>query len=138
MKIDLFKLNNYNHLDVDGFVEFPEELYKNLDVRDIKDTKVTGEILINMEDEILLNLLVRGVFIMPCAVTLEDVPCDFEVNIEENIGKFNDFYKIPQNTLDILPFIWENIVSEVPIRVVKEGVKREFTHGNGWELISEE
>ena len=138
MKIDLFKLNNYNHLDIDSTVEFPKDFYQTLDIRDIKDTKVTGEINITLEDDLELNLFVKGTFILPCAVTLEDVYHNFEVNIEENLGKFDNFYKIGQNTIDILPFIWENIVSEVPIRVVKEGVEINYTSGDGWELVSEE
>ena len=138
MKIDLFKLNNYNHLEIIDSIDFPEEMYKEIDIRNIKDTRVSGHIEINLEDELELNLLVKGTFILPCAVTLEDVLYDFEVNIEENLGKFDNFYKIGQNTLDILPFIWENIVSEVPMRVVKEGIKSELTHGNGWELVSED
>ena len=138
MKIDLFKLNNYNHLDIDSELIFPEEMYKGTDVRNIKDARVSGYIDINLEDEMEVNFSVSGTFILPCAISLEDVPYDFLVNIEENLGKFDNFYKIGQNTLDILPFIWENIVSEVPIRVVKEGVTYKNTSGNGWELVSED
>ena len=138
MKIDLFKLNNYSHLEINEKLEFPEDMYNGMDIRGIIDTTVTGDATINLEDELELNLLVKGVFILPCAITLDDVYYNFEVNIEENLGNFNNFYKIPQNTLDILPFIWENIVSEVPIRVVKEGVSNINTRGNGWELISED
>lgn len=137
MKIDLFKLNNYNYLDIDEFVDFPSDFYRNMDVREIKDVKVTGTISINNLDEIETNLEVSGTFILPCAITLEDVLYDFKTNIEEILGNFNDFYLKNKNTLDILPFLWENIVSEVPIRVVKEGVSVTNTHGDGWELVSE-
>ena len=53
------------------------------------------------------------------------------------MGKFEDFYNKNKNTLDILPFIWENIVSEVPIRVVKEEHKDVQLKGEGWEVISD-
>ena len=53
------------------------------------------------------------------------------------MGKFEDFYNKNKNTLDILPFIWENIVSEVPIRVVKDEYKDFKQSGNGWEVISD-
>ena len=78
-----------------------------------------------------------GEFILPCAVTLEDVSYEFRTNIQENMGNFNDFYDKCQNTLDILPLLWENIVSEVPMRVVKEGISVTNISGDGWELISE-
>jgi len=137
MKIDLFKLNNYNYLDIDEFVDFPSYFYRNMDVREIKDVKVTGTISINNLDEIETNLEVSGTFILPCAITLEDVLYDFKTNIEEILGNFNDFYLKNKNTLDILPFLWENIVSEVPMRVVKEGISVTKTYGDGWELVSE-
>ena len=53
------------------------------------------------------------------------------------MGNLNDFYDKCQNTLDILPLLWENIVSEVPMRVVKEGISVTNISGDGWELISE-
>ena len=136
MKIDLFKLNNFNRLDIDSDVTFDEELYCKTDVRNIMNAHVTGELSISYEDELECDLLVTGTFILPCAITLEDVSYDFEVKIEENLGKFEDFYNKNKNSLDILPVLWENVVSEVPIRVVKEGASLDNLNGDGWELVS--
>lgn len=138
MKIDLFKLNNCNHLDIDCEVEFPREYYENMGIHEINDVKVKGSISISSVDEIEANLEVTGDFIMPCAVTLEDEIYEFKTNIEEKLGNFNDFYDNKQNTLDILPFLWENIVSEVPMRVVKEGASIAKTFGDGWKFVSED
>lgn len=136
MKIDLFKLNNFNRLDIDSDVTFDEELYCKTDVRNIMNAYVSGELSISYEDELECDLLVTGTFILPCAITLEDVSYDFEVKIEENLGKFEDFYNKNKNSLDILPVLWENVVSEVPIRVVKEGASLDNLNGDGWELVS--
>ncbi len=138
MKIDLFKLNNYNKLDVKESIVFPEEYYKNTDIRGIKDLEVEGEFTINYADELTCSLDVKGIFILGCAITLEDVLYPFSTKIEEIMGKFDNFYNKNKNSLDILPFIWENIVSEVPIKVVKEGIKEIKTSGDGWELVSED
>lgn len=137
MKIDLFKLNNNNFVEINDTVLFPENYYENMDIRDIKDVKVNGVIRINSLDEIEADLEVSGEFILPCAITLEDVSYMFKTNIDENLGNFNDFYDKNQNRLDILAILWENIVSEVPIRVVKEGVSLTNTRGDGWELVSD-
>ena len=51
--------------------------------------------------------------------------------------KITKIYKKNKNSLDILPILWENIVLEIPIRVVAESVKPSNTSGDGWELISE-
>ena len=79
MKIDLFKLNNFNRLDIDSDVTFDEELYCKTDVRNIMNAHVSGELSISYEDELECDLLVTGTFILPCAITLEDVSYDFEV-----------------------------------------------------------
>ena len=132
----MFKLNNFNRLDIDSDVTFDEELYCKTDVRNIMNAHVSGELSISYEDELECDLLVTGTFILPCAITLEDVSYDFEVKIEENLGKFEDFYNKNKNSLDILPVLWENVVSEVPIRVVKEGASLDNLNGDGWELVS--
>lgn len=138
MYIDLFKLNNLNELNIDEDIIFDSSFYEKTDIKGIKNVHINGTIRINAADELELDALVNGTFILTCAVSLEDVFYDFKTNIEEIIGNFDNFYDKNKNRLDILPFIWENIVSEVPIRVVKEGVKIENTSGDGWELISED
>lgn len=136
MKIDLYKLNNNNYVSLDDDVLIPVDYYKNMDIRDIKNVHVNGNIRINDLDEIEVDLSVTGEFVLPCAITLEDVTYEFNTNVEENLGNFNDFYDKRQNALDILSLLWENIVSEVPIRVVKEGVSSQGINGEGWELVS--
>lgn len=138
MKIDLFKLNNFNSVSIDENISIPEEYdLNNAGIRRIENLHVSGTISIDYADEIVTDLTVTGDFILPCAVSLEDVLYPINVKIEENIGKFEDFYNKNKNTLDILPFIWENIVSEVPIRVVKDKYKNFKQSGNGWEVISD-
>lgn len=138
MKIDLFKLNNFNSVSIDENISIPEEYDLNkAGIRKIENLHVSGIISIDFADEIVADLTVTGDFILPCAVSLEDVLYPINVKIEENMGKFEDFYNKNKNTLDILPFIWENIVSEVPIRVVKDEYKNFKQSGNGWEVISD-
>lgn len=138
MKIDLFKLNNFNSVSIDENISIPEEYDLNkAGIRKIENLHVSGTISIDFADEIVADLTVTGDFILPCVVSLEDVLYPINVKIEENMGKFEDFYNKNKNTLDILPFIWENIVSEVPIRVVKDEYKDLKQSGNGWEVISD-
>ena len=138
MKIDLFKLNNFNSVSIDENISIPEEYDLNkAGIRKIENLHVSGTISIDYADEIVADLTVTGDFILPCAVSLEDVLYPINVKNEENMGQFADFYTKNTNTLDILPFIWENIVSEVPIRVVKDEYKNFKQSGNGWEVISD-
>jgi len=74
------------------------------------------------------------------SISLEIVPYEFEINIEEKIEdlieNYQDCYKSRQNALDLIEVLWQNIVLEVPISFTK--VKDAKLKGNGWELQSEE
>ena len=135
MKIDLRKLYALNKLSIDEEVIIPEEYYKNAGVRSLSKVKVNGDVTVNYEENIELHLNVSGEFIIPCAITLDDVIVPFNTFIEEEIdqNKLNDEF-----FLDLLDVLWENIILEIPVRVVKEGVKSEDLHGEGWELVTKE
>lgn len=137
MKIDLNYLNRFSKMDIDENFNIDESLYKNTDIRKLKDMKVKGTVSIDYEDEINLNLTITGTMILPCAISLKDVPYDFVSEIDENIGKFEEIYKNNKNSLEISEILWENIVLEIPIRVVAQDIKPSNTSGDGWELISE-
>lgn len=138
MKIDLFKLNNFNYYDIDTPIVFKPEDFQDTEIRDIKNAFASGRLLINDDDELVADIFVSGTLILPCAITLEDVEYQFNTKIEDILGNFEDFYNKNKNTLDILPIIWENIVSEVPIRVVKEGIESKNLVGDGWEFEASE
>lgn len=137
MKIDLNYLNRFSKIDINEDLVFNCDDYKNTDIRKLYDVHVSGGVSVDFEDNIYLELNLKGKMILPCAVSLEDVEYEFDTLIEENIGNFEEIYKNNKNSLDILPILWENIVLEIPIRVVKECVKPSNTSGDGWELISE-
>ena len=54
-------------------------------------------------------------------------------NFEENSTNF-------QNSIDILPIIWENILMEIPMRVVSEEANDSniTMEGEGWKFVTEE
>ena len=133
MKIDLFKLNNLGKTTISGEVVFTKDMFGTMDIIDIKNVFVDGELEIDYEDNINMFADISGTFILPDAYTLEPIEYPFELNIDENIGKYEDFYNKNKNTLDILPFLWENIVSEVPIRCTKSD-KMPDLKGDGWSL----
>ncbi len=131
MKIDLRKLYGLKKLEINEKVVIPEEYYQNTDIIRLENTNVVGEIQINHEENIELNIIVNGTFILPCAITLEEVSYDFKTEISEIIPE-ND--EKNQFSLELLDVLWENIVSEVPIKVVKPNLVVENMKGNGWEL----
>ena len=43
-----------------------------------------------------------------------------------------------ENSIDIFPIIWENILMEIPMKVVSEKAKNLKLEGDGWKLITDE
>ena len=131
MRIDLRKLYSLASVDVDGTITFSEERLKSAGIIRLEDVSVHGKAIINYEDEIELDLDLSGKMYLPCAISLEEVEVPFATKIEEIIGENNinnNFY------LDLSDILWENIVLEIPIKVVKEGVQLETSSGKGWSV----
>ena len=134
MRLDLRKLYSLKRIDINEDINFNNIDYQKMNITKINDMHATGYAKVNYEDNIELELDVNGSLVMPCAITLEDVIVPINVHISEEILENtlnNDFF------LDLLDILWENIILEIPIRVVKEGAKLESQKGVGWEIISE-
>ena len=146
MNYDLIRLNNNieKSIEVNEVYSFSEEELKGTDLLKLDDVKIEGEIFKNSLGNIELSLGVEGVMVMPCAITLKPVNYPFNIeisgeieelmeNIEENSTNF-------QNSIDILPIIWENILMEIPMRVVSDEAKDSDIkmEGNGWKFVTEE
>ena len=137
MIIDLTPIN-YNQkkeIEIDEDVYFSKEDLKSTEIMDLKDVKVQGKIYKDGLDNLILNLIVDGIMIVPCSRTLKPTEYHFETEIEENISENEENTKKIQKTIDILPIIWENILMEIPIRIINPDAEEENFKGDGWELI---
>lgn len=136
MKINL----NLLPVEIDTIVKIPEDFYLKTSIKNLSDVKVKGIIKYNASDEVVVNLEVDGVMELNDAVTNEliNYPFSFEIdeNLEENEENCAKSLEKSQNILDIIEFLWENIVLEVPIRVTN--LTDAHLKGNGWELNSKE
>lgn len=140
MIIDLTKLyyGQAYSISIDDTITIPEELLENTDIRSISEVNVVGSISDN-EEELELNITISGKMILPCARTLKDVDYPFNIEINEIIDENNDnSLEIIQNRLDIFPIIWQNILVDVPLRVLHPDAKEESLEGDGWRLITED
>ena len=124
-----------NGLKIDETVDFDESYYKNTDIIELKNVKVTGFIKRNIEQDFLLSLKVNGSMKIPDARTLQVIDYPFTLEMEEKIDETNDeiqeYLEKKQNILDIMGILWENIVLEVPIS--KTTGNLEELKGDGWE-----
>ena len=137
MKLDLNYLNRFSKLEIDEDIVFDGSYLEKSEIRKLNNVHVSGLVEVDYEDNINLSLNITGTMVLPCAVTLNDVEYEFSSEFEESLGKFEEIYKNNKNSLEISNILWENIVLEIPIRVVSDEIEPSNTSGDGWELISE-
>ena len=91
-------------------------------------------------DEYEVSAHLQGTMVLPCSVTLKPVNVPFDVEMEQNVSDFieetGEKSIICENTLDIFPIIWENILMEIPMKVVSDDISDRTLSGNGWKVIS--
>ena len=123
-------------IKLDEDVVFPKSFYENMDILDMTDFHVNGEIKYNLSDEVEVDLHVTGNIHLKDAITLEDVIYPIDLKIVENLnnleGESEKVFEKSKNILDKLEFLWENIVLEVPISVTNNSGAT--LSGDGWEL----
>ena len=133
MEYDLNILKIKNQIDIKKEISFPKEDLKKAKILDTTKVKIIGTI----DQEYNLNITIKGKMILPCSLTLEPVDYPFNIKIEENLTEFIENSKKTKKTIDILPIIWENILMEIPMKVVSPNAKNIKTKGDGWELITD-
>ena len=140
MNIDLTRLNNDidKSIDVNIDYKFNKEELEGTDLLEC-DTHVEGTIYKNSLKQIMLDLSIEGDMIIPCAITLKPTKYPYKTEIKGSLIEFlnenEDFFT---NLLDIFPIIWENILMEIPMRVVSPEAEDLEIKGDGWRLVTEE
>ena len=144
MLLDLTKLQNRkeNELIFNEVITLDNELYKDTDIRELSPLDVSINIQRITDSAYNMDLYIKGEMTLPCSVTLKDVKYPFEVKTEVKVSNTDEndeeYVKIIQNNIDIIPIIWQNIVLEIPLRVVSEDISDSPVSGDGWKLIRED
>jgi uncharacterized protein len=141
MVIDITKLLTHidNTVNININKTFTKEELEQTELLELKDVNIKGTITRDNNDLYYINLTVKGVMTLPCALTLKPVDKNFNIVISEELETYlNSQDKTLENSLDIFPIIWENILMEIPMRVVSEDSNLEELEGDGWRLITDE
>ena len=144
MVIDLSKLfyNQVESIEINDSVDIPVDYYKdNNDIKDVSKVKIKGEIYDNGEN-CTVSINIKCNLTLICSISLKDVNYPIDINIEENISEngedLENFDKIINNSIDLLPIIWQNILVEVPIKVVSPDLEEKNIYGEGWKFVTTE
>ena len=119
-----------------------EALYKNTDIRKLSPVEVSADIKRITDTSYKMSLEIKGEMTLPCSITLNDVIYPFDIKTEVKLSNEDEedeeYVKIIQNNIDIISIIWQNIVLEIPLRVVSEDANNSPVSGEGWKLIRED
>ncbi len=137
--ISLLLSNVVDEIKIDEDITFDIEDIKNIGMLDLKNVHVNGNITKMGIDTLSLNLNITGSMFIECAITLKPVEHKFNINIiEEKIEENENILRKDENTLELKPFLWENIVVEKPLRIISDDAYDKEYKGSGWQLVSDE
>ena len=130
-----------NSLDISQTISFELDSFQQKCIKRLEDINVDVHAYKDDLGNIYFDIEIEGNMILTCVRTCKEVSYPFSTKystdieqIYEDLGKINE--KI-QNTLDIQDSLWQNIVVEVPLRIVSEDAKEENIYGDGWKLITD-
>lgn len=142
MIIDVTGLKSNPYIEVNNDITIDKEEFNNTDIIELKKANIRGTITKYGEDDYELDLLLSGTMVLPCSITLQPVDYDFNAEIQgiytEMMQEIENFSKKIENSLDIFPIIWENILMEIPIKVTCPEATDLKLSGDGWKLVTEE
>lgn len=128
----------------DEMLTFPDEMFHNLSqINGLKDVNVTGLGRLDMKNrQLYVDFAIKGQMILPCAVSLENVDYPFTIDSSTVFAFYKpeedeDVIEVKRDTVDLTPIVFQEIMMDVPMRIVKEGATLK-TKGNGWKVLNEE
>ena len=134
MKIDLNLINRLGKEEYNNDIDVSLFDLSNTEIIRLNSAHFEGLASLNYVEDLELTGVLIGEMVLPCSITLEEVNYSFEIDIEENLGNFDEILKKNKNSLELLPILCENIVLEIPMKVVKKGIDITNISGDGWEL----
>ena len=122
-------------------ISFEDALVKKLNgVYALSKVKVSGKLkYIDSIAQCMIEYQVSGVMKMKCAITNEDV--DYKFNDQDTVNftfdskeEDDEIIYAKGNTVDLAPIVWQLIVVNIPLKVVKKGAKLENKEGKNWKI----
>jgi len=147
MKFSVTNLRNEAYVGAvsyDELVDVSELETLNNDIRKIDAVRVKGICTMDKE-ELIFSFSIKGEMILPCARTLVDVAYPFDIKTTEifttalEISEQDEeegIHQILDETLDLTPYIKENIVLAMPYRVFSD--EKALESGEGWSFQTED
>jgi uncharacterized protein len=151
MKWSIFQLNRFRDkgITLNEEVDVSDLLERESQIRKIETVHVSGRGDFG-GNKATFHLHITGKMILPCSRTLEDVEYPIDIHtietflLKEDSSDYDDgeIHTLEGETLDLLPYVKESILLEIPLQVFKDNIEhgpntKAPNAGNGWEVVSE-
>lgn len=138
-------LQSLDGISFDEEITFEPAIFERMhNLRGLSDVTVSGNIHYETSsNRAYADLEIEGVMIVPCSITNEDVEYDFHTkslevfSFDKVKNSDEDVHEVKGDVVELLPVIFQLIILEIPMKVVKPGLK-DYPKGNGWEVVKEE
>ena len=134
IKLDELLNRLVDEITIDDVYSFDNSYLDSGDIKALNGVKLNSIIYIDTDELLAIKGAVTGEMTLVDAVSLEQIKHPFFIEFDDKLDE--NFIK-NENMLDIMEFLWQNIVLEVPLRVTEVTDFSKF-NGDGWKLISEE
>ena len=133
--IDLIEIKNgiVDKIKINEKYDLSDYLDSSSNIFDIKKVKVIGDIT-KIQDELNIKIKINTQILIEDSISLDKVWYPIDIEIDE---KLDDFIEKNEKSLDIINFLWQNIVMEVPLRYTEVDNYSKYK-GDGWKLVSDE
>ena len=143
MKINLNALSRYNNQVLKEDIIFPKDMLQDINsLIDVKTCNVEVQVC-DYGDIVRVLVQLKATVVLQCAYTLE--PIDYIVDTDEYIDfsmldedeEDDNIFYVDNPEIDLIPYIFGILITEIPSKVVKEGAKLPSS-GDGYEVLTEE
>ena len=140
MKIDISNIHDF--LQMDEKISIDRTKLSNTGILELQDVKIKGLIYKNNIEDYEIDCEVSGVMVLSDSITNEPINHKFNIKINgdifELLQEIGKNFKKTEKTIDIFPIIWENILLEVPLKIVNFEFQNRELKGKGWEFVTED
>ena len=126
-------IGNVSSIPLDGIYTIPKSYYEKSEIIDLSKIEVSGNISL-IDEEYNISANIKGYMKINDSVSLKEIKYPFNIDISDNL---DEFLEKNQKSLDLLEFLWQNIVLEVPLRYTEVEDFSEYL-GDNWKLVSED
>ncbi len=151
MKWSIQQLRSFQRkgLEIDETIKLDSISDLEPEIRDLTPVHITGNAEVN-QNRAVFHLTIKGAMTLPDSVTLADVLYPFNIHSTEIFmfepdhgmdANEEDIHVVEGNTVDLIPYIQENILLEKPLKVISSEPTDNPPappSGKGWDVVEEE